>query len=341
MAPFATPPDLGGTSPPQIPDHELLRCIGSGSYGEVWLARNVMGTYRAVKVIYRATFSDDRPYEREYHGMQRFEPVSRSHDGLVDILQIGRNNTAGYFYYVMELGDDAAFGQKINPVLYEAKTLGKAIAERNRLPSEECVQVGSALASALSYLHQNGLIHRDIKPSNIIFVNGIPKIADIGLVAEVGSSHSFVGTEGFMPPEGPGTAQADIYSLGKVLYELSTGHDRHQFPELPTNVGDLTDGDQLGELNEILLRACQRNPTTRYQTAAEMHADLALLDSGRSVVRLRGIERRLRFVQRGGAIVTLIAAVIALGWWWQARQTGIVRKLAAQKSQLAEEKTRL
>ena len=103
MAPFATPPDLGGTSPPQIPDHELLRCIGSGSYGEVWLARNVMGTYRAVKVIYRATFSDDRPYEREYHGMQRFEPVSRSHDGLVDILQIGRNNTAGYFYYVMEL----------------------------------------------------------------------------------------------------------------------------------------------------------------------------------------------------------------------------------------------
>ena len=58
-----------------------------------------------------------------------------------------------------------------------------------------------------------GLIHRDIKPSNIIFVNGIPKLADIGLVAEQSEAKSFVGTEGFIPPEGPGTPRADIYSL--------------------------------------------------------------------------------------------------------------------------------
>src|SRR5437867_7315899 len=99
------PTDIRPTStasghPPCIPDHELVRCIGSGSYGEVWLARNVMGTYRAVKVVYRQTFSDERPYEREFHGMQKFEPVSRSHDGLVDILQVGRNDPAGYYYYV-------------------------------------------------------------------------------------------------------------------------------------------------------------------------------------------------------------------------------------------------
>src|SRR5439155_8987577 len=99
--------------PPHIPDHELLRRIGLGSYGEVWLARSVIGTHRAVKVVYRDRFENERPYEREYSGMQKFEPISRSHDGLVDILQIGRNDRDGYFYYVMELADDEAVGQSV------------------------------------------------------------------------------------------------------------------------------------------------------------------------------------------------------------------------------------
>src|SRR5436190_21818711 len=83
---------------PEIPDHQLLRCIGSGAYGEVWLARSVIGTYRAVKIVHRRTFESDRPYEREFQGMQKFEPVSRSHEGLTDILQVGRNDDAGYYY---------------------------------------------------------------------------------------------------------------------------------------------------------------------------------------------------------------------------------------------------
>ena len=88
----------------QIPDHTLMRRIGQGSYGDVWLARNVMGTFRAVKVVYRKGFESDRPYEREFGGIKRFEPISRSHEGFVDILQVGRNDQAGYFYYVMEIG---------------------------------------------------------------------------------------------------------------------------------------------------------------------------------------------------------------------------------------------
>src|ERR1035441_4357068 len=94
-------------TPPIVPDHWLLRMIGRGSYGEVWLARNVMGTYRAVKVIYRSSFDNDRPYEREFAGIRKFEPVSRSHESQVQILHIGRNDKEGYFYYVMELADDA------------------------------------------------------------------------------------------------------------------------------------------------------------------------------------------------------------------------------------------
>src|SRR5580765_3343640 len=59
-----------------IIDHELLSRIGRGSYGEVWLARNVIGTYRAVKMVYRKSFEDERPFEREFAGIQKFEPIS-------------------------------------------------------------------------------------------------------------------------------------------------------------------------------------------------------------------------------------------------------------------------
>src|SRR5437867_353016 len=93
--------------PPTIPDHELIRLIGRGSYGQVWLAKNAVGTLRAAKVVYRQTFERAEHFEREFNGLQKFEPISRSHNGFVDILQLGRNDSAGYFYYVMELADTA------------------------------------------------------------------------------------------------------------------------------------------------------------------------------------------------------------------------------------------
>src|ERR1051325_8592062 len=95
------------SSLPTIPDYTLLRRIGRGAYGEVWLARNIMGTLRAVKVISGGQFESPRPFEREYSGIQRYEPVSRSSGGLVHVLHVGRNDAEGYFYYVMELADDA------------------------------------------------------------------------------------------------------------------------------------------------------------------------------------------------------------------------------------------
>ena len=77
---------------PRIPDHEVLRCIGKGSYGEVWLARAVTGTLRAVKVVRREDFELDRTFEREFEGIMKFEPVSRDHPGLVHVLHVGRND---------------------------------------------------------------------------------------------------------------------------------------------------------------------------------------------------------------------------------------------------------
>ena len=83
---------------PLIPDHDVLRKIGGGAYGEVWLARGVTGAMRAVKIVYREDFSDERTFEREFEGILRFEPISRDHLGFVNILHVGRSNDHTEFY---------------------------------------------------------------------------------------------------------------------------------------------------------------------------------------------------------------------------------------------------
>jgi WD40 repeat protein len=298
----------------KIPDHELLRCIGRGSYGEVWLARNVMGSYRAVKIVFEKAFKDQRPFERELGGIQRFEPISRSHEGLVDVLHVGRNAEAGFLYYVMELGDDHAAGQNVTPERYVPRTLAKEVTLGGRLPFADCLQLGLILSSALGHLHKHGLIHRDVKPSNIIFVNGVPKLADIGLVTDIGEARSYVGTEGFIPPEGPGTPQADVYGLGKVLYEISMGKDRLEFPQLPADLTDSPDAKGYFELNEVIVKACQNDLTKRYPSAREMHADLMVLESGQSLHRLRSLERRMARLKRIAALALLTFLISALAY---------------------------
>jgi WD40 repeat protein len=293
----------------QVPEHELIRRIGRGSYGEVWLARAMTGVYRAIKIVHRQTFDDSRPFDRELAGIHRFEPISRSHEGLIDVLQVGQNRDQGYFYYVMELGDDRQSGQHIDPDHYQPKNLARELAARGSLPFVECLHLGLSLSHALAHLHEHGLIHRDIKPSNIIFVNGVPKLADIGLVADIKAAVSYVGTEGYIPPEGPGSPQSDVYSLGKVLYEISTGKDRHEYPQLPAQLGDLYDPAPLLELNEVIVKACQNDLRKRYATARDMHADLVALQNGKSVKRLRVLERRWQAFTRIGAISVVLVAL--------------------------------
>src|SRR5215467_5074703 len=155
----ATPGTASAVQAPQIPDHELLCLIGRGAYGEVWMARNAVGTLRAVKIVRRPSFERAEHFEREFKGLLKFEPISRSHDGLVDILQIGRRDDAGYFYYVMELADDSNAGggtrngEEIQggrdvPIgarraedspPYQPRTLRSELQTHGRLPPAECV----------------------------------------------------------------------------------------------------------------------------------------------------------------------------------------------------------
>ena len=270
-----------GAVVPHIPDHEVLRCIGKGSYGEVWLARAVTGTLRAVKVVRREDFELDRTFEREFEGIMKFEPVSREHPGLVQVLHVGRNDEEKFYFYVMELGDDKVRGSTVDAADYESRTLGTDKALKHRLPILDCIENGAQIAEGLAHLHECGLTHRDIKPANIIFVNGKAKLADIGLVATAGQM-TFVGTEGFVPPEGPGTKLADIYSLGMVLYELATGKDRLEFPELPDDPGDSRTRPQRQALNAIILKACALQAKKRFSSAREMGLALRAAKSKRA-----------------------------------------------------------
>ena len=85
---------------------------------------------------------------------------------------------------------------------------------------------------------------------------------------------TYIGTEGYIAPEGPGSVAADVYSLGKVMYEASMGRDRQQYPELPTSLADRTDSAALIRLNSIILKACEESVGKRYQSASELRADL-------------------------------------------------------------------
>jgi serine/threonine protein kinase len=330
----------------EIPDHELLGLIGRGAYGEVWLARNAIGTLRAVKIVHRESFGRVEHFEREFKGLLKFEPLSRSHAGLVDVLQIGRRDDAGYFFYVMELADGLNAEREVRsaeleesgaqrtphsallnphsyagstphsalrtPHSYAPRTLRSELQARGSLPPAECVNLGLKLASALEHLHANGLVHRDIKPSNIIFVNGEPKLADIGLVTAIDEAQSLVGTVGYIPPEGPGTAQADLYSLGKVLYEIAFGKDRQEFPQLPPDLQSHPDYTALLELNEIILKACETDPRLRYASATALREDLELLQKGHSVRGVRQVERHWRRARHAAAWLTAGVAVLAL-----------------------------
>ena len=348
--------------PPVIPDHVLLRSIGSGAYGEVWLAHNVMGTPRAVKVIWRRQFQSARPFEREFAGIQRYEPVSRSSGGLVHMLHVGRNDAEGFLYYVMELADDAAAPPDAasdswsdDPAAlrqhsgapaphglasYSPRTVRSDLKRLGRLSTAHCLRLAIDVASGLAQLHRHGLIHRDVKPGNIIYVNGRAKLADIGLVTADGEGRTFVGTEGYIPPEGPGSPAADLYALGVVLYEASTGFPPERLPDVPPEWFTSPVGDAALELHEVILKACEGQRERRYPNAEALQADLALLQSGQSVRHARALQRRyarLRLSGIAGTTLLVLALVAAFFANYRARLAGESRAREATLRQQAQQ----
>jgi WD40 repeat protein len=292
-----------------------------------------MGAWRAVKLVWRRQFESERPYEREFAGIQQFEPVSRSSGGLVHVLHVGRNEAEGYFYYVMELADSVASsefrvpsqasldGSGVEPgtrnaelETYIPRTLRSDLGRLGKLPTADCLRLALDVVSGLAQLHRRGLVHRDVKPGNIIYVSGRAKLADIGLVSGGGEGRTFVGTEGYIPPEGPGSPSADLYALGVVLYEASTGHPPEKFPDVPTEWMSDDAGNEALEFHEVILKACEGQRERRYENANALQADLALLQSGQSLRRVCALEQRHARLRFSGVVaaILLLCAVVAV-----------------------------
>ena len=276
-------PALGTDQPFNPPDYDLVEPpFGKGAYGKVWLARNAVGQWQALKAVYRSKFGEDgSPYEREFRGIEHYKRVSDKHPGLLRIDFVSRMKAEGYFYYAMELGDAVTPGWEQAPTTYKPLDLAAVCATfgGDRVPVNDCIRLAAKICEPLHFLHSQGLTHRDIKPRNIVFVNGEPKLADVGLVTDAHRSPqevTWVGTPGYMPPdpEPPGTPQADIFGLGMVLYVISTGDKPKTFPELSTTLVDRNKNPDFGLLKAIIFKACQPDREKRFRTAEEMRTAL-------------------------------------------------------------------
>jgi WD40 repeat protein len=309
---------------PQVSDYELLRCVGSGTFGDVWLAlAKPTLRFRAIKVVCRSRFPQEHIYETEFAGLEKFEELSREHAGFIDILHVSRNDETGCFSYVMELADDLEAGQIFDPEKYVPKTVASELDRRQRADANgvgrftpaECVQVALSITAALSALHQYGLVHRDIKPSNIVFVRGVAKLADVGLVTELkleADDATRIGSPPFMDEQVHGTAQGDLFGFGKVLYVMATGRSPLEWPAMPRDLDLIEDADTFHELLHISRKACDPARERRYENAEQIHSELLLLRVGHSLRRLQRLERIVGNLKRFGVLALIIAGLLGL-----------------------------
>ncbi|MGA2797323.1 MAG: serine/threonine-protein kinase [Thermoguttaceae bacterium] len=336
--------------PPQVQDYDLIRPIGEGGFGRVWLAANqTTGRLRAVKLIPLRRSGATDAAGREIVSLTRLEVnLGHRHQNLLSIHHVGK--TADYLFYVMDLADDISgrpasdfceglFSQKSieadadvnvphpSPLPYPSPhpnplPKGEGI-YRNYLPAtlrkrlesgpldpKECFTCARQLTAGLASLHQAGMVHRDVKPANCLFVGGELKLADFSLLTEASPLVSRAGTEKYMPPDGRMDARADVYAAGLVIYEMVTGLPADRFPGLGELGRRVVDDPFLSVLIRVALRACEGDPQRRYRDAREMLQELKEPDP-------RTALRRKRVKWLISACLTCIAALLLIwtGAW--------------------------
>jgi tRNA A-37 threonylcarbamoyl transferase component Bud32 len=275
--------EANGGIDPQAPllysDYVLEKQIGAGGMGKVYRAKQKsIGKLVAAKFL-RKRFIDNSQAVARF--VEEAKTVAKlRHHGIVGVHGLGRTPYRGYFI-VMDFIDGPDLGRLIN--------------ERPVTPAEAIGWV-AAVAEAIQYAHECGIVHCDLKPSNILLDHdGRVLITDFGLARSTnpaeGRSSEFAGTAGFMAPEqidsnwGPIGPKTDVYGLGAVLHALLTGEPPFsgvraadvfaqivsQPPrELPSSILESTSS----QLNEICQRCLSKQPDSRYQTARELAAEL-------------------------------------------------------------------
>ncbi|HEX4681229.1 MAG TPA: serine/threonine-protein kinase [Gemmatimonadaceae bacterium] len=318
--------------------YEMLRMLGHGGMGTVYLARDrALERFVAIKVL--------RPDVAALHGgRERFRREARivaqlSHPGILSLYTFGEVH--GLWYFVTEY--------------VRGVSLAERLRVEGRLESGEVQRILAETAEALACAHQHGVIHRDIKPANILLdeESGRAVLADFGIAKLEGSADeltktgAIIGTPNYMSPEqaaGEGTvdARSDIYSLGAVGYAMLTGREPLPPDPLPPSVSRT--------LAHVIMRALARDASLRWPSARMMsdtlaratHADDAIPESFRDLpsfgpyallwaigwMMLAG-ERRGPY---DGALLFLVALVVPIGLafhiWNLARHGGPPRELA-------------
>ena len=239
-------------------------------------------------------------------GTLNFQPLT-VHEGLLPILAHG-TTPGGWVWEHLPLADNLpglpAVETESGVDQYTPLTMRAWTIERGPATAGEVLKWGLRLAAGLRVLHGAGLVHRDVKPANILFVQGEPCLGDYGLVGRPGSAQDFSGTEGYQPLEGTNDKPADLFALGRTLYEAWTGMDRLEFPSLPAAVLRAPDWGTTGRhLNALLLKGCHALPSRRFNSVEEFVQALHRALAGQPAA-----SRRKWLIAAGGA-----AAVIAGG----------------------------
>lgn len=259
--------------------YSVLKLLGKGGMGKVYLARNVkLGTLWAVKEIKKET-KNKIDFLAETNILKKL-----NHSTIVKIFDIDEDENNVYIV------EEFVEGISVEDELKKIKSIDEAIV----------VEWAKQICEALSYLHNlkpNPIIYRDMKPSNIMITkdNNV-KIIDFGIAREykshADSDTTYIGTRGYAAPEQYGTAQTDartdIYSLGVTLYHMATGLSPNDPPYEIMQIRQVK--EELSEGLEYIIGKCTKlNPQERYQSAKQMLEDLNNIEKFNSEYKKRKI----------------------------------------------------
>lgn len=295
----------------------ILSFCGSGGMGSVYLAEDATGRRIALKIVNTAAA------ERELNGIRRYMQAAAGKTGLLQIHHAGIERDC--LFYLMEAADPL----ENTGNTYIPKTLSAVLKRDGKLAPHQALELIRNLALGLEILHEAGLIHRDIKPENIIFVGGMPKLCDPGLVCCTDATNTFAGTLGFLPPEcfdgenlnDPGR---DVYALGKVFYIAVSGESPARFPALPLDLPLAV----RRKFWPVLTRVCDTNPKHRFPSVREFCQALPpelpksgrleqFMENGRQWILAHPFFMPAMFA---GLILIVLIALIAGGCYFRIRQ---------------------